>query len=90
MSSTIEFEDNPPRPAGGSGDVVVKVGSADVTLTWSENRITNVAAADEGGGKGADFSDLRMEEQKLGIVSCYRCARDTDTGRVVCWDVACT
>ena len=86
MASTVEFEDSPPRPKGGSGEVIVKVGNANVTLNWVDEQLSEVVASDEG---DMSIMDMSMKEQKLGIVSCMKCARDSDTGAMVCWPVAC-
>lgn len=88
MGRTIEFDDNPPRPKGGTGEVIVKVGNSNVILNWVDDQITDVVAADEGEGI-PDLIGMTMNEMKLGIVTCKKCARDSDTGATVCWPVPC-
>lgn len=86
---TFTVFDDPPRPASGSGDVLVKVGAGEVVLSWKDGNIIGVQpSADSDDGFKDDITDITMKTP-LGIVTCIKCARDSVTGQMVCWDVPC-
>jgi hypothetical protein len=96
MDQTITFVSDPPRPAGGTGDVEVAAGDIRVVLHWANNAITGLSRVNSGSGElhnleenDGGFEDITMNNQTLGIVTCYKCARDSTTGQKVCWPVPC-
>jgi hypothetical protein len=91
---TIELVDEAPRPASGDGDVVVPVGNFNAILRWAGNKIVAVEAMNA--ADGLDIFDMQMkfpggggDDEVLGIVTCKKCAFDSDTGHTICWPVPC-
>jgi hypothetical protein len=83
--TSITFVD-PPRPASGDGDILVNAfggtNKTQVRLSFKNNEIVDVS------GGGVDIIDITIAEP-LGIVTCEKCARDSQTGQTVCWPVPC-
>jgi hypothetical protein len=91
----IRFDLNPPRPVGGTGDVVVPFGDngQEVILKWEKGEIVDIVAPER---SSLTLSRLRIEGElpiydrpTPRIVTCVKCARDSTTGYQVCWDVKC-
>lgn len=75
----------PPRPASGNGDVVVPLGKTDVRFSWTDGDLTAVGSE----SRKIMAYDEKMQPETTGIVTCEKCARDTETGQKVCWSVPC-
>jgi hypothetical protein len=82
-TTSIRLEDNPPRPASGDGEVVVSVGNQDVTVRWEKGKVIESRAASDEGFAG----DIQMKAD--GVIQCYKCWVDTETGAWICLPTAC-
>lgn len=82
----INIVSNPPRPASGDGEVVVDFEGHDITLIWKSGNLVELRAASD--DDGIVLEDMTIEGP-LKVVSCKKCATDSDTGKTVCWPVPC-
>jgi hypothetical protein len=78
--------DAEPRPDQGDGDVSVEAGNSVFQFSWKDGKLAGVT----GGPKPmAGNSTSDPPKMKAGIVTCQKCAYDTDTGHMICWPVPC-
>ena len=92
---TISIAQNPPSPTNGSGEVMTKFGETEqnVVLRFDKGRIVDVVPNPVGNGLQIMLMQTQGPDKTLGvetgITTCYKCAYDSVTGHVVCWDVPC-
>ena len=85
VSTSAIVLDTPPRPASGEGAVILGLGNTQVRFTWEDGKLGAV----ETGVFLADEEMLPPDGESLGVVTCKKCATDSDTGKTVCWPVPC-
>ena len=85
----------PPRPATGSGDVIVPFGDTDqeVILRWKDGDLLDVLPHPNNKTK-LTVSFVKTTEDTGDpitpqVVTCSKCAKDSVTGHQVCWPVQC-
>jgi hypothetical protein len=85
----LELIDTPPRPESGNGDVIVNVGGQDVTITWTNGKITKAEPVLE----SLDMVDgkLTKTDPFSGMqFSCIKCiAIGNPTTSIYCFPVPC-
>ena len=83
-TTTVTLLDAIPRPASGDGEISVEADSTIFQFSWTDGELTGIA----GGPKPADAAFFE-DQVTTDIVTCQKCAYDSDTGHMVCWPVMC-
>lgn len=81
------LETHPPRPVNGVGEVEVEVGDASFILKWEEGQLKDVRPSEP--SFNGDVFQMTLQGGAEHVVTCFKCARDSQTGNIVCWDVPC-
>jgi hypothetical protein len=81
---SVTMLDAEPRPeGGGDGDVSVEAGETVFQFSWKGGDLAGVT------GTPKPMAGAEPDMMKKGIVTCQKCAYDTDTGHMICWPVPC-
>jgi hypothetical protein len=85
----VLLDESPVAPEGGDGKTTVEQGSTEVELTWKAGQIVGVAIAKGATHSAVPGDDKTLEPGTSGVVTCRKCAKDSQSGVEVCWDVPC-
>ncbi|MDR6293339.1 hypothetical protein E9232_005889 [Inquilinus ginsengisoli] len=94
-ATNLSLNHNPPRPSGGTGDITVPFTESgqEVVLKWKDGVLVDVVPSPAQNSGAISSYQMRIRETEeaggAGIVTCYKCARDSNTGHEVCWPVPC-
>jgi hypothetical protein len=81
--ATIILVDNPPKPVGGNGEIIVDAEGHSVVLTYENGHLISVSpAADDD-----QMFDLKMTTTEAAAF-CYKCIKE-DGELITCWQVPC-
>jgi hypothetical protein len=96
-SKILNLNHDAAPPSGGTGETTVPFSDdgQQVVLKWKDGAVVDVVPSslkNPGTISTYRMRILQTEEEGgagAGIVTCYKCAKDSTTGREVCWDVPC-
>jgi hypothetical protein len=81
--ATITLFDNPPKPVGGNGEIIVDAAGHSVILTYEEGKLVSVSPASD----DDEMFDLKMTTTDAAAF-CYKCLKQ-DGELISCWAVPC-